>query len=87
MTQQLRKLCIHSRQVGMDARFERDVEETGDLRGQDHGHCIVEHTLSKEQSVQIHVYLQLVEDGQDRHCEQRQTRRNSSDIPSHDRDH
>lgn len=39
-----------------------------DLRGQDQGHRVVEHALSEQQSVQIHVHVQLVEDGQDRHC-------------------
>lgn len=46
--------------------------ETGHLRGQDHGHRVVEHALTEEQSIQIHVHLQLVEDGQDGHCEHRQ---------------
>lgn len=36
------------------------------LRGQNQGHGVVENALSKEQSVQVHVHLQLVEDGQDR---------------------
>lgn len=46
--------------------------ETGHLRGQDHGHRVVEHALTEEQSIQIHVHLQLVEDGQDGHCKHRQ---------------
>lgn len=50
-----------------------DARRTGDLRGQNHSHGVVQHALSEEQRVQVHVYLQLVEDSQDRHCEQRQT--------------
>ena len=47
--------------------------KTDDLRGQNQGHGVVEDTLSKQQSVQIHVHLQLIEDSQDRHCGARQT--------------
>lgn len=46
----------------------------GCLRGQDHGHRVVQDTFAEEQSVEIHVDLQLVEDGQDGHCEQRRMR-------------
>lgn len=83
------KLCTHSRQFGTDARFECDVKKTGDLRGQNHGHCVVEHALSKKQSVQIHIYLQLIEDSQDRHCEQTQAhlRVGVWTDPNHDIDH
>lgn len=48
--------------------------DTHDLRGQDHSHSIVEHALSKQQGIQIHINLQLVEDSQDRHC---RTKRNT----------
>lgn len=41
------------------------------LRGQDHGHRVVQDTFAEEQSIQIHVDLQLVENGQDCHCGQR----------------
>lgn len=44
-----------------------ETEQAADLRGQNHGHSVVEHTLPEQQRVQVHVHLQLVEDGQDRH--------------------
>lgn len=37
-------------------------------RRQDDGHCVVQHALSKQQRVQVAVRMQLVEDGQHRHC-------------------
>lgn len=52
--------------------------QTGDLRGQNHGHGVVEHALAKQQRVQVHVDLQLVKDSQDRHCG---TKRNTVNSP------
>lgn len=49
-----------------------DAHRTGDLRGENHSHGVVQHALPEEQRVQVYVDLQLVEDGQDRHCGQRQ---------------
>lgn len=62
--------CVKDRQT--DGRQVCQVK-TEDSRGQHHGHGVIENALSKQQNVQIHVHLQLVEDGQHRHCRTRDT--------------
>lgn len=63
--------CVHT-DAQTDGRQVGQVK-TEDSRGQHHGHGVVENALSKQQNVQIHVHLQLVEDGQHRHCRTRDT--------------
>lgn len=74
-------LFISQMGMDMDGDLKCDVMKTDDLRGQDHGHRVVQHTLSEEQSVEIHVDLQLIEDSQDRHCEQRRANKPSDAAP------
>lgn len=42
-----------------------------DLRRKHNGHCVIHNAFSEQQSVQIPVSMELIKDGQHRHCTQR----------------
>ena len=46
-----------------------------DSRGENNGHGVVHDTLSKQESVEVHIHVELSEDGQHRHCSHRHTER------------
>lgn len=54
-----------------------------DLRGEHNGHCVIHYTLSKQQSVEVPVCMELIKDGQHRHYTQTQTEKKHSNIYSH----
>lgn len=49
-----------------------------DLRGEHNGNCVVHDTFSKQQSVEIPICMELIKDGQDRHCTQKVQIQNTS---------